>query len=109
MKTSYAIEGLKDNHLLEKLLYYLKKVIILWHYYVIVWFQNVYDIFDKHALYCVNGKTVTLREFQKFLVVEQSDAIGNNESEVSSYIRDYLHDPQRDVHNPYFTLAEVSL
>lgn len=43
------------------------------------------------------------------MVVEQSDTIGNNESEVSSYIRDYLHDPQRDVHNPYFTLAEVNL
>lgn len=68
----------------------------------------MHDLFDKYALYCSNSRIVTLKEFQKFLIRVQNDPMGNNETEVSSFIRDYLSDPQRDVQEPYFTLAEVS-
>ncbi|KAJ2954035.1 hypothetical protein O0L34_g2246 [Tuta absoluta] len=68
--------------------------------------NNVQEIFDKHALYCANGTTITLREFQRFLVVEQHDKMGEDEKKTSQFIRDYLKDPQRDIYEPYFTLNE---
>ncbi|KAI5640351.1 phosphatidylinositol-specific phospholipase c, Y domain-containing protein [Phthorimaea operculella] len=68
--------------------------------------NNVHEIFDKHALYCSNGTTITLREFQRFLVVEQHDKMGDDEKKTSQFIRDYLKDPQRDIYEPYFTLNE---
>ena len=51
--------------------------------------------------------TVTLQEFQNFLLAEQQDSLGNNESEVSRFIREYLQDPQRDVQEPYFSFSEL--
>ena len=71
--------------------------------------QNVHDIFDKYSLYCNNGSTITLREFQSFLRVEQHDRLGDDEAVASQFIRDYLRDPQRDTYEPYFTLHEVSI
>lgn len=32
--------------------------------------------------------------------------MGNDESEVSRFIRDYLQDPQRDIQEPYFNFSE---
>ncbi|XP_026743382.1 1-phosphatidylinositol 4,5-bisphosphate phosphodiesterase gamma-1 [Trichoplusia ni] len=68
--------------------------------------NNVHDIFDKYSLYCKNGSTITLREFQSFLRVEQHDKLGDDEAVASQFIRDYLRDPQRDIYEPYFTLHE---
>nr|UPI11531.1 phospholipase C gamma 1 [Mythimna separata] len=68
--------------------------------------NNVHDIFDKYSLYCKNGSTITLREFQSFLRVEQHDRLGDDEAVASQFIRDYLRDPQRDTYEPYFTLHE---
>lgn len=73
------------------------------------YYQNVHDIFDKYSLYCKNGSTITLREFQSFLRVEQHDKLGDDEAVASQFIRDYLRDPQRDIYEPYFTLHEVNL
>lgn len=69
--------------------------------------QNVHDIFDKYSLYCSNGTSISLREFQRFLLVEHQDRMGEDEIRASQFIRDYLRDPQRDVYEPYFTLNEV--
>lgn len=68
--------------------------------------NNVHDIFDKYSLYCKNGATITLREFQSFLRIEQHDRLGDDEVKASQFIKDYLRDPQRDIYEPYFTLHE---
>ncbi|XP_028039565.1 1-phosphatidylinositol 4,5-bisphosphate phosphodiesterase gamma-1 isoform X1 [Bombyx mandarina] len=68
--------------------------------------NNVQDIFDKYSVYCSNGTTITLREFQNFLRDEQHDNLGDDEVQASQFIRDYLRDPQRDIYEPYFTLSE---
>ncbi|XP_049885076.1 1-phosphatidylinositol 4,5-bisphosphate phosphodiesterase gamma-1 isoform X1 [Pectinophora gossypiella] len=68
--------------------------------------NNVNEIFDKCSLYCANVTTITLREFQRFLLVEQHDRMGDDEVRASQFIRDYLRDPQRDIYEPYFTLNE---
>lgn len=68
--------------------------------------NNVHDIFDKYSLYSANGTTVTLREFQTFLRLEQNDELGDDEPRTSQFIRDYLKNPQRDIYEPYFTLSE---
>lgn len=49
---------------------------------------------------------MTVQEFQNFLITEQQDPLGNNEVEVSCFIRDYLQDPKRDVQEPHFTFSE---
>lgn len=56
--------------------------------------------------YSQNGQIVTLQEFQNFLKTEQQDNLGNNELEVSRFIREYLQDAQRDIQEPYFTFSE---
>ncbi|XP_068621272.1 1-phosphatidylinositol 4,5-bisphosphate phosphodiesterase gamma-1 [Battus philenor] len=68
--------------------------------------NNVHDIFDKYSMYCANGSTITLHEFQRFLLVEQHDKLGEDDVKVSQFIRDYLRDPQRDIYEPYLTLNE---
>ncbi|XP_050360747.1 1-phosphatidylinositol 4,5-bisphosphate phosphodiesterase gamma-1 isoform X1 [Nymphalis io] len=68
--------------------------------------NNIQDIFDTYNLYCVNGTSVLLRDFQKFLLVEQKDRLGEDEVRSSQFIRDYLRDPQRDIYEPYFKLNE---
>ncbi|XP_041986907.1 1-phosphatidylinositol 4,5-bisphosphate phosphodiesterase gamma-1 isoform X2 [Aricia agestis] len=68
--------------------------------------NNVLEIFDKCMTYCNNGTTITLKDFQRFLLVEQNDRMGEDEPKTSQYIRDYLRDPQRDIYEPYFTLNE---
>ncbi|VVC96133.1 unnamed protein product, partial [Leptidea sinapis] len=68
--------------------------------------NNVHDIFDKYSLYCANGTTISLHEFQRFLQVEQHDRLGDDEARASQFIRDYLRDPQRDIYEPHFTLSE---
>ncbi|XP_018333855.1 1-phosphatidylinositol 4,5-bisphosphate phosphodiesterase gamma-1 [Agrilus planipennis] len=68
--------------------------------------HNVHDIFDKVMLYSENYQTVTLKEFQNFLLKEQRDDLGKDQNKVSQFICDFLKDPQRDVQTPCFTLSE---
>lgn len=57
-------------------------------------------------MYSKNTQTVSLQEFQCFLIDHQNDTLGNDEHKASAFIRDYLQDPQRDVQEPYFTKNE---
>uniref|UniRef100_A0A1Y1KG69 1-phosphatidylinositol 4,5-bisphosphate phosphodiesterase gamma n=1 Tax=Photinus pyralis TaxID=7054 RepID=A0A1Y1KG69_PHOPY len=68
--------------------------------------NNIQETFDRYTLYSANLKTVTLQEFQSFLIQEQLDELGNDERKVSEFIREFLKDPQRDVQEPYFAMAE---
>ncbi|XP_046996756.1 1-phosphatidylinositol 4,5-bisphosphate phosphodiesterase gamma-1 [Schistocerca americana] len=70
--------------------------------------NNMYsESFSKlFSDYSENGKTVTLQEFQSFLSQEQRDPMGDDEREVSSFMRNYLQDSQRNVQEPYFTIFE---
>jgi phosphatidylinositol phospholipase C gamma-1 len=67
------------------------------------------DCIDVYTAYSENGKIITLQEFQSFLIQEQGDPMGNDEREVSRFMRDYLQDSQRNVQEPFFTTVEVQL
>ncbi|KAF4520291.1 hypothetical protein B566_EDAN004350 [Ephemera danica] len=54
------------------------------------------EVFEPFNPYSENRRTVTLQEFQCFLVTEQRDPMGNDERLVSQFMRDYIEDPQRD-------------
>ncbi|XP_011187776.2 1-phosphatidylinositol 4,5-bisphosphate phosphodiesterase gamma-1 [Zeugodacus cucurbitae] len=56
--------------------------------------------------YSKDGETVTLREFQTFLMQEQHEIMGRDDASVSNFIRDFLQDVERDVQEPYFTISE---
>ena len=43
-----------------------------------------------YAAYSKNGKMVTLQEFQQFLAEVQKDPLGDNEQDVSQFMRDFL-------------------
>lgn len=76
-------------------------------YHRLMFDENTFrECFDVHNQYSDNGKTVTLQEFQSFLVQEQVDPLGNDEREVSKFMRDFLQDSQRNVQEPYFTTME---
>lgn len=49
---------------------------------------------------------MTLQEFQKFLLDEQSDPMAKNPSVVANFIKEYVQDVQRDVAEPYLTVQE---
>lgn len=57
--------------------------------------------------YPPNSENITLQEFQSFLVDQQQDPMGNDDREVSHFMRDYLQDSQRNVQEPSFTTIEV--
>lgn len=61
---------------------------------------------ENYDTYSSDGKTITLQEFQQFLITEQEDNLGNDERAVSKFMRDYLQDPSRDAQEPYFTITE---
>jgi Phosphoinositide-specific phospholipase C, efhand-like. len=65
------------------------------------------ECIDVYTPYSENRKFITVQEFQSFLVQEQQDAMGNDEREVSNFMRDYLQDSQRNVQEPFFTTIEV--
>lgn len=59
--------------------------------------------------YARDNQLITLKEFQQFLVDEQHETEqASNVQNVSALIKDFLQDVQRDVHEPYLTIAEVS-
>jgi phosphatidylinositol phospholipase C gamma-1 len=67
------------------------------------------ECIDVYTTYSENGKIITLQEFQSFLIQEQGDPMGNDEREVSRFMRDYLQDSQRNVQEPFFTTIEVRM
>ncbi|XP_043670796.1 1-phosphatidylinositol 4,5-bisphosphate phosphodiesterase gamma-1 [Vespula pensylvanica] len=75
-------------------------------YHKLMFDQNNLADWNKLLNYSKSGQTITLQEFQNFLITEQQDALGNNDIEASRFIRDYLQDPQRDIQEPYFTFSE---
>ncbi|XP_069674413.1 1-phosphatidylinositol 4,5-bisphosphate phosphodiesterase gamma-1 isoform X2 [Periplaneta americana] len=76
-------------------------------YHKLMFDENMFEKYiDNYATYSENGKIITLQEFQSFLIQEQRDALGNDEREVSRFMRDYLQDSQRNVQEPYFTIIE---
>lgn len=56
--------------------------------------------------YSENGETVTLKEFQRFLAIEQSDEKAGDDNFNSNFIREFVQDTQREVQEPYFTVNE---
>ncbi|XP_066996227.2 1-phosphatidylinositol 4,5-bisphosphate phosphodiesterase gamma-1 [Anabrus simplex] len=64
------------------------------------------DTVDVYEIYSENHERITLQGFQSFLIQEQQDPMGNDEREVSCFMRDYLQDSQRNVLEPYFTTME---
>ncbi|GFU38931.1 1-phosphatidylinositol 4,5-bisphosphate phosphodiesterase gamma-1 [Nephila pilipes] len=56
--------------------------------------------------YTTDGQRVTLQEFQNFLSEQQKDPDALDEQKVSQFMREYLQDPFRDVHEPFFTVPE---
>ncbi|XP_068087156.1 1-phosphatidylinositol 4,5-bisphosphate phosphodiesterase gamma-1-like [Anabrus simplex] len=64
------------------------------------------DSVDVYGIYSENCERITVQEFQSFLSQEQQDPLGDDEKLVSSFMRDYLQDSQRDVQEPYFTTME---
>ncbi|XP_053996256.1 1-phosphatidylinositol 4,5-bisphosphate phosphodiesterase gamma-1 isoform X1 [Hylaeus anthracinus] len=75
-------------------------------YHKLMFDQNNFTDWSKLINYSKTGPIVTVHDFQNFLTSEQQDPLGNNEVEVSCFIRDYLQDPQRDVQEPHFTFSE---
>lgn len=75
-------------------------------YHKLMFDQNNFTDWCKLLNYSKSEPTVTVQDFQNFLTAEQQDPLGNNEVEVSCFIRDYLQDPQRDVQEPHFTFPE---
>lgn len=43
-----------------------------------------------YAAYSRNGKIVTLQEFRQFLIEVQNDPLGEDEQNVSQFMRDFL-------------------
>lgn len=68
--------------------------------------QIVCKIFDKLQQYSANMKTVSLQEMASFLVHEQEDSFQNDDRAISQLICDFLKDPQREIQEPYLTIAE---
>uniref|UniRef100_A0A1I8NY27 1-phosphatidylinositol 4,5-bisphosphate phosphodiesterase gamma n=1 Tax=Stomoxys calcitrans TaxID=35570 RepID=A0A1I8NY27_STOCA len=69
------------------------------------------DLFHSQAggadfAYSKDGQIVTLREFEHFLQKEQREAMGRDSATVSNFIREFLQDIEREVHDPYFTISE---
>ncbi|KAG7210373.1 hypothetical protein KM043_011907 [Ampulex compressa] len=75
-------------------------------YHKLMFDQNNLTDWTKLLSYSKTGQTVTLQDFQNFLMSEQQDPLGNNEQEISHFMRDYLQDAQRDIQEPYFTFSE---
>jgi hypothetical protein len=65
------------------------------------------ECIDIYTAYSESGKMITLQEFQSFLIQEQRDTMGNDEREVSRFMREYLQDSQHNVQEPCFTTIEV--
>lgn len=73
-------------------------------YHSLIHDENILS--ENFTQYLSEERTVTLQDFQSFLINEQQDPLGNDERAVSKFMRDYLQDPSRDAQEPYFTAME---
>lgn len=48
-----------------------------------------------------------IQNFQLFLTNDQDDPTGRDDKVVSTFLRDFVQDPLRDVQEPYLTIPEV--
>lgn len=69
--------------------------------------NDIFNCFDGHFAYSKDYQNVTLREFQAFLLKEQNEPVARDDKVVSSIIRDFVQDSQREVQEPNFATAEV--
>lgn len=65
------------------------------------------DCFNGPMPYSQNNETVTLKEFQKFMLIEQADERANDLQYISNFIQDFVQDTQREVQEPFFTINEL--
>jgi phosphatidylinositol phospholipase C, gamma-1 len=65
------------------------------------------DCFNGPMCYSQDNETVTLKEFQKFILIEQADERANDLQYISNFIQDFVQDTQREVQEPYFTIQEL--
>lgn len=68
--------------------------------------QECYSCFDGFP-YSKDNETVQLQNFQSFLINDQNDQNGKDDRVVSTFLRDFVQDPLRDVQEPYLTIPEV--
>lgn len=68
--------------------------------------HDCYDCFEGQFPYSKDGTLVRLKEFQTFLLQDQNEPMARDDKIVSSIIREFVQDPQRDVQEPFLTLAE---
>lgn len=66
----------------------------------------LFDCFNGAIPYSDNTETVTLKEFQKFLLQDQSEEYARDDQAISAFIQDFVQDTQREVQEPYFTINE---
>lgn len=65
------------------------------------------DCFNCPMPYSENGETVTLKEFQKFLLTDQNEEEkAKDDNIISTFIQEFVQDTQREVQEPYFTISE---
>lgn len=69
----------------------------------------IHEIFGGRRFPSSDHQLITLKEFQEFLIDEQQETQqATNLETVATLIKDFLQDVQRDVHEPYLTISEVS-
>lgn len=68
--------------------------------------QECYNCFEGFP-YSKDNETVQLQDFQSFLTSDQDDPLGKDDRAVSTFLRDFVQDPLRDVQEPYLTIPEV--
>lgn len=64
------------------------------------------DCFNGPMPYSDNTETVTLKEFQRFLLNEQGEDKAKDDQYISGFIQEFVQDTQREVQEPYFTINE---
>lgn len=64
------------------------------------------DCFKGPMPYSENTETVTLKEFQRFLITEQGEEKAKDDQFISNFIQEFVQDTQREVQEPYFTINE---
>ena len=68
------------------------------------------QLFQKDFIkYSSDGKTLTLQEFQAFIIEQKCDPHLQDSEALTDFMRDFVRDPLRNVDPPYFTAKEVIL
>ena len=66
------------------------------------------QLFQKDFIkYSSDGKTLTLQEFQAFIIEQKCDPHLQDSEALTDFMRDFVRDPRRNVDPPFFTAKEV--